>query len=103
MGSNQNGCPPITNMSDPFVLIGALLGVTCLVFYLTAVRTKANLVDAISLILSGIGFLMGIKVCWISFIYRDTAPIKDISTQVFIGGIAIDWVAIQNGIKKFYP
>jgi len=90
-------------MSDPFVLIGAFLGIACLICYLATVRTKANLVDAISLILSGIGFLMGIKVCWISLIYRDTGPIKDISTQVFIGGIAIGWVAIQNGIKKFYP
>ena len=90
-------------MSDPFVLIGVFLGFAFLLYYLATVRTKANLVDAISLILSGIGFLTGIKVCWISFIYRDTAPIKDISTQIFIGGVAIGWVAIQNGIKKFYP
>jgi len=90
-------------MNDPFVLIGVILGIALLLAYIANVRWTANLVDAISLILSGVGLLTGIKVCRISFSYREIDPIKDISTQAFIGGIAICWVAVQNGIKKFYP
>jgi hypothetical protein len=90
-------------MDDSFVLVGVLCGIGLLPFYLKKAKSAANLVDAISLILSGAGFLTGIKVCYFAVLYRDTSPIKEISTQVFIGGFAIGWVAIQNGIKKFQP
>jgi len=76
----------------------------CLIPYVFAARAQSrnpDLVDAISLILSGVGLLTGFKVCWFAYVYRDTPPLKDISIQTFIGGIAIAWVSIANGIKKF--
>jgi hypothetical protein len=87
-------------MSDPFTLVGVMLGVGAVVLQLVVLK-GSSLVDAISLILSGIGLLTGIKVCYFAVIYRDVAPIQEISTQVFIGGFAIGWVAVQNGVKKF--
>jgi multisubunit Na+/H+ antiporter MnhB subunit len=89
-------------MSDSFVLGGVVLGLFLLIAYVAKARRKANLVDAISLILSGVGLLTGLKVCWLSVADREINPFRDISTQVFIGGVAICWVAIQNGVKKFY-
>jgi uncharacterized membrane protein YphA (DoxX/SURF4 family) len=91
-------------VSDPFVLLGACAGIVCLVAYVIITRSRSqdpNLVDGLSLILSGVGLLTGFKVCWFAYIYSDTAPLKEISIQIFIGGVAIAWVAIANGIKKF--
>jgi hypothetical protein len=62
---------------------------------------KPTLVDGISLITSGVGLLTGIKVCWFAYLYRETPPIRDISIQTFIGGVALGWVAIENALKKF--
>jgi len=88
-------------MSDSFILGGVILGVALLLAYVAKVKKEADLVDGISLILSGIGLLTGIKVCWLANADRDVSPIKEISTQVFVGGVAICWVSIQNGLKKF--
>ena len=91
-------------MNDAFTLAGACLGVLSVVVYIFIARKRAtepDLADAISLILSGIGLLMGVKVCWFALVFRDTPPIKEISTQTFIGGIAVAWVAIANALKKF--
>ena len=89
-------------MDDPFVLLGLFLGIGLVAAHFWVFKVS-NLVDAISLILSGIGLLTGIKVCSFALFYRDVSPIKEISTQVFIGGFAIGWVAVQHGIKKFRP
>lgn len=91
-------------MSDVFVLVGVALGLMCLVVYVFVAQKagkKPALVDGISLMTSGVGLLTGIKVCWFAYVYSDVAPIKDISIQTFIGGVALGWVAIENSIKKF--
>lgn len=91
-------------MGDIFVLIGGAAGLICLLAYVWIVSrrgAKANLADGIALITAGVGFLTGIKVCWFAYAYRDVSPIKEISIQTFIGGVALCWVAVESAIKKF--
>lgn len=91
-------------MNDPFILVGLFLGLLALIAYVIRGEGRLhdlNLADAISLLLSGIGLLTGITVCWFAYVYREVLPLKDISTQTFIGGVAIVWVATANAIKKF--
>ena len=75
-----------------------------LIYLMVNSRTskKPNLTDAISLLTSNVGLLTGIKVCWFAYLYREVAPIKEISLQTFVGGIAIGWVSIATAIKKFH-
>jgi len=69
-------------VSDPFVLVGGGVGLLCLLLYVIMapkLAQKPTLVDGISLITSGVGLLTGIKVWWFAYLYRDVAPIEDIS------------------------
>ena len=92
-------------MSDSFLLLGGIAGLMCAVVhaYLSwKAGTRPNLVDAIALLLSGVGFLTGLKVCWYAYQYRSEPPIQDISIQTFIGGFALSWVAAESVIKKLH-
>jgi disulfide bond formation protein DsbB len=92
-------------MSDGFLLAGGGLGLVGAVIHgwlSWRKGDKPNLVDAIALILTGVGALTGLKVCYYAYHYSDVPPIKDISIQTFIGGFALSWVAAESAIKKFH-
>ena len=88
-------------MNDNFVLQGVILGVLLLFAYLIRKRDQSNLPDGISLVSAGVGILAGIKLCAFSYLYRDVSPIKEVSVQTVLGGIAIIWVAVATAWKKF--
>jgi hypothetical protein len=90
-------------VSDPFVLVGVALGLALLVIYLLIKGPNATVFDGLSLVSSGVGFLAGIKLCYFSYLFRNTPPIKDVSVQTLLGGIAVIWVTVVIAAKKFRP
>lgn len=90
-------------MNDAFLLLGGVLGMLSAGVHavLTWKRSgRPDLVNAIALMLSGIGFMTGLKVCWFAYQFRDHPPIQEISIQTFIGGFALSWVAAESVIRK---
>ena len=91
-------------MNNPFVLVGVALGAILAAAYF-ALRLKngqeRNIEDVIAVFGFGVGLLGGIQVCSISYSYRAVIPIENISVQMFAGGFALGWFAINGIVKKF--
>jgi lipid-A-disaccharide synthase-like uncharacterized protein len=91
-------------VNSPFVLAGVTLGaVLAAAYFVSRLKNgeERNIEDVIGVFGYGVGLLGGIQVCWISYSYRAAIPIENISVQMFAGGFALGWFAINGIVKKF--
>lgn len=84
--------------------MGVGFGVVLAVIYF-CLRLKRNqdrnVEDVIGVFGYVVGIAGGVQVCWVAFAERLTPPIGRVSLQMFAGGFALIFFAVNKILKKF--
>ena len=89
---------------DPVLLIGIGLGLIVTLLYVASrynASVSLDLGDVVNFFLCTSGFVIGIKICILAI--QTVAPFRSTNERlfIFIGGIAVIWVSVQNILRAF--
>ena len=92
-------------MSNSLFLTGIILSaISISIYFYITIRSdqrKPQLVDAVTLFLSGNGISAGMKVCYMG-LYEQQCNIGDEKLYIILGGFAVIWVSIETIYKIIF-